>query len=172
MVREGDEAEGSDAGFRVEDKRRFTESGDPRAGDDAETEEARPQDPGEAAGAGGAGPGRPAGEQPPSEPAHEHAQADAGLDPAVEITFSGFVNGFAIQALMALGLMPDAASGVIVKNLAEARTMIDILAMLREKTAGNLSDEEDRMMEEMLYDLRMQYVREVRGETGSEGDLG
>ena len=71
---------------------------------------------------------------------------------------------------MSLGLIPDAASGVIRQDLAEAGAMIDIIAMLREKTAGNLSEEEDRMMEEMLYDLRMHYVRGIRGETGPQGE--
>ena len=73
---------------------------------------------------------------------------------------------------MALGLMPDAGSGVSRKDLGEAKAMIDILGMLRERTAGNLTEEEDRMMEEILYDLRMQYVRGVHGENGPEGDLG
>ena len=86
------------------------------------------------------------------------------------VTFLGFINGFALQALMSLGLIPDAASGVIRQDLAEAGAMIDIIAMLREKTAGNLSEEEDRMMEEMLYDLRMHYVRGIRGETGPQGE--
>jgi len=151
-----EEGEDKDPGFRVEDKRRFTEAGEPREGEDeGERERA---------------------DEPPAA-ADESAVPDLGGDempaqPLGEITFSGFVNGFAIQALMALGLMPDAGSAVVRKNLDEAKAMIDILGMLREKTAGNLTEEEDRMMEEILYDLRMQYVREVQGDSGPEGGLG
>ena len=166
-----------DTGFRIKDRRRFTESGDPR-GDDAESEglggsgttaERAVEDEGSVSphshGPGSGEPGLGAGaEGPADEPSSQPGSEQPG------ITFLGFINGFALQALMALGLIPDAGSGVIRQDLAEAGAMIDIIAMLREKTAGNLSEEEDRMMEEMLYDLRMHYVRGIRGETGPQGE--
>jgi hypothetical protein len=161
-----EEGEDKDPGFRVEDKRRFTESGDPREGGSDDVDDASTPAEGDSA---VLETGAPADAPPP---AADFADDETGGEPFGEITFSGFVNGFAIQALMALGLMPDADSGVIRPNLAEAKAMIDILGMLREKTVGNLTEEEDRMMEEMLYDLRMQYVRGVRGETDPEGGLG
>ena len=162
-----EEDEEKDPGFRVEDKRRFTEAGDPREGATEDTDEAAERGSTVPEVDAPAGAARDASLDAP-DPGAE----DAGGPPLGEITFSGFVNGFAIQALMALGLMPDAGSGVVRKDLGEAKAMIDILGMLRERTAGNLTEEEDRMMEEILYDLRMQYVREVHGENGPEGDLG
>jgi hypothetical protein len=164
MTEEG-EGEGKDPGFRVEDKRRFTEAGEPRAGGADDAEDAVAAEDGPTVLEMRAPAGAPQDAPVPDDD-------DARGQDLGEITFSGFVNGFAIQALMALGLMADAGSGVIRKDLGEAKTMIDILGMLRERTAGNLTEEEDRMMEEILYDLRMQYVREVHGESGPEGDLG
>ncbi len=173
------EEEEKDTGFRIKDRRRFTESGDPRGDEDeseshAESEESAAQHaaqeaaesrPSQSMGAEEIGPGSGTG-GPDNGPG---AEPGSGAE-QTGITFLGFINGFALQALMALGLIPDAASGVIRQDLAEACAMIDIIAMLREKTAGNLSEEEDRMMEEMLYDLRMHYVRGIRGETGSQGE--
>jgi len=79
---------------------------------------------------------------------------------AAELTFSGFVIGLAQQALVSLGLapVPDAGS----KDLAHAKAVIDILTMLREKTRGNLDEVESRLMDEMLDELKLQYVRETR----------
>jgi len=46
------------------------------------------------------------------------------------------------------------------RNLEAAKQTIDILGILKDKTKGNLSDEEDRLLESLLYELRMRYVRE------------
>jgi len=46
------------------------------------------------------------------------------------------------------------------RNLEAAKQTIDILGILKDKTRGNLSDEEERLLESLLYELRMRYVRE------------
>jgi uncharacterized protein DUF1844 len=84
------------------------------------------------------------------------------------LTFSSFVIGLASQAFVFLGAVPDPQTGATRKDLPQAKAMIDILSMLGEKTAGNLDEHEARMMEEMLYELRMHYVKESRV-AGSEG---
>lgn len=85
------------------------------------------------------------------------------------LTFSGFVIGLAQQAFVFLGLIEDPQTSTIHKDLPQAKAMIDILTMLREKTRGNLDEVESRMMDEMLDELRLRYVRELREARGSEG---
>lgn len=137
----------AEKGFKVEDRRRFSDSGDERPGADVAETPA----------------GAPAAEeaQPPPQ---THDDDKLGHASEAQITFSSFAFGLASQALMSLGLAPDPASGVAHKDLVEARGLIDILSMLEEKTRGNLDEDEARMMEEMLYELRMQFVRVTRGD--------
>lgn len=123
----------------VDDRRRFTASGEPKA---------------DVAGGGGrsaAGSVEDAGEAREAE-----HRASSGL------TFSGFVIGLAQQAFVSLGLVKDPQTSTIRKDLPQAKAMIDVLAMLRDKTHGNLDEVEARMMDEMLDELRLCYVRESR----------
>jgi len=85
------------------------------------------------------------------------------------LTFSGFVIGLAQQAFVALGLVKDPQTSTERKDLAQAKAMIDVLSMLREKTRGNLDEVETRMMDEMLDELRLRYVRESRDARKAEG---
>jgi hypothetical protein len=86
-----------------------------------------------------------------------------------ELSFSGFVIGLAQQVLLSLGLAPEDESGAVKKDLAHAKVVIDIIVMLREKTRGNLDEVETRLVDEMLDELRIQYVRETRGSRQTEG---
>jgi hypothetical protein len=61
-------------------------------------------------------------------------------------------------ALVGLGLMPEPESGTTGKNLDLAAHNIELLAMLQEKTRGNLSAEEKHLLEGLLYDLRLKYI--------------
>ncbi len=74
------------------------------------------------------------------------------------VDFSTFVLGLASNALVQLGAVPDPETGVAARNLVLARQSIDILGVLQDKTRGNLSDEERRLLEAMLYDLRVKFV--------------
>lgn len=61
-------------------------------------------------------------------------------------------------ALVGLGLMPEPESGSTSKDLDLAAHNIELLAMLQEKTKGNLSSEEQHLLDGLLYDLRLKYI--------------
>jgi hypothetical protein len=65
---------------------------------------------------------------------------------------------FASSALIALGEAPDPATGERAQDLEQAREAIDLLLLLRDKTEGNRSPEESRLLEHLLYDLQMRYL--------------
>jgi Domain of unknown function (DUF1844) len=79
-----------------------------------------------------------------------------------EINFSTFIISLSTQALMHLGEIPNPMSGKSETDVPVAKQMIDILGMLQEKTRGNLDAAEQRLMEDILFDLRMKYVEAVK----------
>jgi hypothetical protein len=79
-----------------------------------------------------------------------------------EIDFSSFVFSLSTSALYHLGEVPDPLTKKIEKNLPLAKQTIDILGMLQDKTRGNLTPEEGRMLEHILADLRWRYIRSVK----------
>jgi hypothetical protein len=85
---------------------------------------------------------------------------DQGV-PLPEITFMNFLLSLSTSALIQLGEIEDPHKQILVKNLPLAKQTIDLIAMLGEKTKGNLTPEEQRLMETILYDLRMRYLRMV-----------
>jgi hypothetical protein len=101
--------------------------------------------------------GTPGREQPP-EPAA--AQGDEGMP---EARFDLFVTGLAVDALIALGDMAHPATRKTQVNLEHARYLIDLLGMLEEKTRNNLTTDEDRLMKDTLYQLRMRYMAKTGG---------
>jgi hypothetical protein len=79
-----------------------------------------------------------------------------------EINFATFVASLNASALLQLGAIEDPTTGAQNKNLPMAKQTIDILSMLQEKTAGNLSEEEENLLKNVLYDLRLMYVKEKK----------
>ena len=77
-----------------------------------------------------------------------------------EINFATFVASLNASALLQLGAIEDPTTGTKNKNLPMAKQTIDILSMMQEKTAGNLSEEEENLLKNILYDLRLMYVKE------------
>ena len=69
---------------------------------------------------------------------------------------------FASSALVGLGLAPDPQTNGSRRDLAQAQAAIDVLLMLREKTNGNRTEQETRLLESILYDLQMRFVSAVR----------
>lgn len=109
-------------------------------------------------------------EKSATEPnAPRQAQEPSQRPTAGEVTesnFSFFISTLGMQALAALGLLPDPATGlektaVTPKDLAHAKYLIDIVQMLAEKTKGNLTPEEASMIEDMLYELRLKFVEKT-----------
>ena len=76
-----------------------------------------------------------------------------------EVDFSNFVLSLAATAMVQLGMVPDPETGQSVQpNLPIAQHTIDTLVLLQEKTAGNLDGEEEKLLESMIYELRLRYV--------------
>ena len=74
-----------------------------------------------------------------------------------QVEFSSFVLSLATTALVQMGEGPK-ESNAVTENLDAARQMIDILAMLKEKTTGNLNADESKLITDILYELRMKFV--------------
>lgn len=98
-----------------------------------------------------------------SAPHTKESGADGAAPP---ITFSSFVIGLATQALMFLGAVPDPRGGpsgdTVKPNPAEAAAIISVIEMLAAKTEGNLTEDEAKLVEEVLFELRTRYVSETR----------
>jgi hypothetical protein len=69
---------------------------------------------------------------------------------------------FANSALIGLGAVAEPGSVERGPDLEQARSAIDILLMLRDKTHGNRTEQESRLLEEIVYDLQMRFVRAAR----------
>lgn len=80
--------------------------------------------------------------------------------PLPTINFATFIFSLNSSALVQLGMIEDPMTGEKAKNLPLAKQTIDILCMLSEKTQGNLDVDEAAMLKNMLYDLRLLYVKE------------
>jgi hypothetical protein len=82
--------------------------------------------------------------------------------PLPEITFAAFLISLSSSAFIHLGEIPDPTTGESKKDLPLAKQTIDLLGMLREKTRNNLKEDEEKLFDHLLYDLRLHYVRETR----------
>ena len=82
------------------------------------------------------------------------------LDPEHSgITFSGFILSLATTAAVHFGDIADPNTGKRTEpNLTAAAQMIELIALLQEKTKGNLVEPEERLIEDLLYELRMRFV--------------
>ncbi len=80
--------------------------------------------------------------------------------PLPEISFATFLLSLNASALVNLGAIDDPATGEKNKNLLLGKQTIDILSMLQEKTIGNLSEDEKKLIQNILYELRIIYVKE------------
>ncbi|MEZ4225188.1 MAG: DUF1844 domain-containing protein [Polyangiaceae bacterium] len=87
---------------------------------------------------------------------------DATGEQLPAIDFATFVLSLAHSGRVHLGDAPDPAAGTQGIEGAMARQTIDLLALLQEKTKGNLSGEEETLLAQALYDLRMRYVEVMK----------
>ncbi len=132
--------EPEDKGYKVEDRRFFQKSEAEKA--KVKEEEAAQK----AAAEAEAGKAAPEG------------RAEA---PLPEITFSALLISLSSSAFIHLGDLPDPATGEKSKDLPLAKQTIDLLGLLREKTRSNLQEDEEKLFDHLLYDLRLRYVRET-----------
>ncbi len=133
----------------------------------------------------GPGPSRPVQPPPQSPTGHSHNNEQVEEPPVEEAAlpepdvsevtgpeglpearFDLFVSGLAMEALISLGDMAHPVTRRKSANLAQAKYLIDVLGILEEKTAGNLSVDEQRMLQDTLYQLRMRYMRKSGGVAG------
>jgi len=164
--------------YKVADKRKFNADGSVREG---VTLDAAPPSPPREQAKAAAEPPRSAAttEKQPAEsaspyPAAEYDQYDGAedldeLDETSDIpgardpaSFVNFLSTLATNAAAALGAVPHPATGKRTLDLESGKYWLDILAMLREKTKGNLHPKEQQLVDGLLGDLRMQYVQLVR----------
>lgn len=167
MSDEREEDEGR--GFRVQDRRRFTDEGNPRQETDEVRQYAEARAPEGSPDPAGSGREFAEKEFAEKEFAQEFARkgpdetaGGAGAEELPPINFSTFVISLSTQALMLLGEISDPETGSAQKDVAVAKQTIDIIGMLDEKCRGNLDEHEERLLKEVLYNLRMRYVEAVR----------
>lgn len=98
----------------------------------------------------------PEQETPKEPPASEPSGAKFQID------FSTFILSLTSSAFYNLGDMPDPLTGKTETNLPAVQQTIDMLNMLREKTKGNLSEDESKLLEQMIYELQMKYVEKTK----------
>ena len=130
-------------GFVIKDKRTFSDTGETKA--PQEDEEKKASD---------------AGDETPEPKVEEKSDTEEEVQ-LPEVSFSTFIFSLSSSALFHFGEVKDPTTGQKNKNLPMAKHTIDILGMLEEKTTGNLTDDEAQLLKNILYDLRMRYVKET-----------
>ena len=93
------------------------------------------------------------------KPQTKFSQDDVGSLPGID--FSTFILSLSSSAILHLGLMENPYTKTVERNLPLAKQTIDIIAMLKDKTKGNLSDDEENLITHLLTDLRFKYVNEL-----------
>jgi hypothetical protein len=160
-------ADEEDKPIRVVDRRMFTPDGELRPEYRAEERSipAAAEEP-SAAEKPAASANEPAGGAPPPGPSDAPDRREGSPEdstPAEPRTaFALVVQLLAMPAYAALGMVPDPASGRRRVDRAAAQEMIDLLAVLEQKTRGNLSFEESNFLSRVLYDLRLAFVEVSR----------
>ena len=82
------------------------------------------------------------------------------------ITFTGFILSLATTAAVHFGDIADPNTGERAEpNLVAAAQMIELIAVLQEKTRGNLIEPEERLVDDLLYELRLRFVQAQQGDT-------
>ncbi len=133
-------------GFVIKDRRRFTEEGERKEETVGEEKAEQPE----------------TGTQEAAKGEAEAAEEKAQQAPLPEINFSTFIFSLNTSALLHLGEVPDPASGKEQEDLAMAKQTIDLIAMLEDKTRGNLTPDEENLIRHILYDLRLRYVQKAK----------
>lgn len=87
-------------------------------------------------------------------------------DTPPDIDFNTFILSLSTSALMHLGKLPGADEATV--NLAHAKQAIDCIALLELKTRGNLTGEEERLISEVLYDLRLRFVAATKAKSDED----
>ena len=141
------------SGFKVVDRRSFSEDGSRR--DEASESDTRREASAPAA--------RSAA--PRTEPTHgiePEPEEEGYFEEEAAANFATLVSYLSTTAMFQLGLLPGPGGERIPADFSNARRTIDLLEVLEQKTQGNLTPEEARMLEEVLYELRLTFVEAER----------
>ncbi len=122
-------------GFTVKDRRTFDSQGEVKESVKAEREEEKKKD------------------------KDREEKKEKGAAPLPEVNFSSFILSLSSSTLLHLGEIADPQSGEKKKDMALAKQSIDIISLLKDKTKGNLAQEEEKLLDHLLYDLRMRFVK-------------
>lgn len=87
-----------------------------------------------------------------------NANASTGENDLPTLDFATFILSLSHSALMHLGEAPHPDTNAVSMDLALAKQNIDLLGLLEEKTKGNLTGDEERLLAQVLFDLRMRFV--------------
>lgn len=137
--------------FKVVDRRRFTEEGQEKDGGELqEQEDERAQ----------------ASRAKKTDDAYASAH-----DPRPAMSFSLFVQSLAHQAMMGLGIVPWPDSGLVRTELDLTREMIDILKILKDKSTGNLTKDEQHLLDGLLYQLQVAFVEISKKPSGDTSPI-
>ncbi len=139
------EEEKKEKGFVIKDRRLFDESGSVRKEEAQKEEEKKPE----------------AAVHEAETAAKEAAASEADDAPLPEINFASFLFSLSTTAMYHFGDFPDPVTKESRRNLPAAKQTIDILSILKTKTEGNLADDEKQLLEGILYELRMRFVKEM-----------
>lgn len=137
--------ENKEKSFVIKDKRIFDESGEVRGDAEASAQERTSET-------------RAAEAEHPSPGEEKRDKREEEYLP--EINFTNFVLSLSTTAMFHFGDFPDPVSKKADRNLAAAKQTIDILGMLQTKTTGNLDENEKSLLDGLLFELRMRYVKE------------
>jgi len=88
----------------------------------------------------------------------------------MEIDFPTFLMSLASAAYCSLGIVPNPITKKTEKNIVLAKQQIDLLELIKEKTKNNLNKEEEQLMESILYQLHMTYVKSTEAKTENKID--
>jgi hypothetical protein len=98
----------------------------------------------------------------PKVPTEQKGNEGLGSEDGEPINFPSFIVGLATQAMMLLGEIPEPQSGqMLPPNLSAARQTIDVISLLQQKTSGNLTEDESKLMQDVLTSLRLAYVKKA-----------
>jgi Domain of unknown function (DUF1844) len=135
------EEKAESSGFKVVDRRTFTSEGD-RVPGQVEKEERKQE---------------PESRVSPKPEAAPPSQVEPEVEDASE-RFAMLVSYLSTTAMFQLGLLPGPGGEYIPADLANASRTIDLLEVLQEKTHGNLTGQESKLLDEVLYELRMTFL--------------
>jgi len=139
------EEEKKEKGFVIKDRRLFDESGSVRKEEEATVVEKKAE----------------IKMDETEVPPEIETTPETEEGPLPEINFTSFIFSLSTTAMYHFGDFPDPVAKKGQRNLPAAKQTIDILSILRTKTEGNLDEDEKQLLDRLLYELRMRYVKEM-----------